>query len=124
MSPSEHSVAFGRVAATISVKDVARALEFYVDILGFQKTFENGDPVGFLILKKDDAEIHLTKNPSHSPTTQNVAHLLVADAESLYGDLEAHKVRIIKGLRDADFGLKTFVMADPDGNRIDVGQPL
>ncbi|MGH8919312.1 MAG: hypothetical protein ACRD0H_13465 [Actinomycetes bacterium] len=30
-------------------------------------------------------------------------------------------VRIVKALRDADFGLRTFVFADPDGNRIDVG---
>ena len=33
-------------------------------------------------------------------------------------------VRIIKGLRDADHGLRGFVFADPDGNRIDVGQQL
>jgi hypothetical protein len=33
-------------------------------------------------------------------------------------------VRIIKDIRDADYGLRTFVLADPDGNRIDIGQPL
>ena len=33
-------------------------------------------------------------------------------------------LRIVKGLRDADYGLRGFVMADPDGNRIDVGQRL
>ena len=33
-------------------------------------------------------------------------------------------VRIVKGLRDADFGLRCFVFADPDGNRFDVGQPI
>ncbi|MGD0607317.1 MAG: hypothetical protein ABSA53_27510 [Streptosporangiaceae bacterium] len=27
-------------------------------------------------------------------------------------------------LRDADYGLRGFVFADPDGNRIDVGQRL
>ena len=31
---------------------------------------------------------------------------------------------IVKGLRDAGYGLRGFVMADPDGNRIDVGQRL
>lgn len=124
MKPSKHDVRFGRVAVTISVKHIARALAFYVDILGFQKTFQNGDPVGFLILKKDNAEIHITRNPGHSASVQNVAHLLVEDAESLYNHVESHGVRIVKGIRDADFGLKTFVMADPDGNRIDVGQPV
>jgi uncharacterized glyoxalase superfamily protein PhnB len=53
-----------------------------------------------------------------------VAHLLVHDAAALYHHLQAHKVRIIKAMRDADFGLRCFVFADPDGNRIDVGQTL
>lgn len=33
-------------------------------------------------------------------------------------------VRIVKALRNKDFGLRAFVLADPDGNRIDIGQPL
>ena len=33
-------------------------------------------------------------------------------------------MRIVKGIRDADYGMRTFVMADPDGNRIDVGEDL
>lgn len=55
---------------------------------------------------------------------QNLAHLMVEDATALHAHLEQHSVRIIKCLRDADFGLRCFVFADPDGNRIDVGQAL
>ena len=69
--------AFGRIAAAIPVSDISLALGFYRDILGMSVTFTNGDPVGFVILK-----------------------------------------------RDADYGLRGFVFADPDGNRIDVGQKL
>jgi len=32
--------------------------------------------------------------------------------------------KIIKGIQDKDYGLRAFVFADPDGNRIDVGQAL
>ena len=46
---------FGRIAATITVSDMPRALAFYVEVLGMTKTFENGNPVGFVILKKDAA---------------------------------------------------------------------
>ena len=124
MPTAEHHVTFGRVAVTVSVTNIDSALAFYVDVLGFEKVFQNGDPVGFVILKKDAAEIHISKNPNHKATVQNVAHLLVEDAASLYAHLEAYDVPIIKGLRDAEYGLKTFVMADPDGNRIDVGGPI
>jgi catechol 2,3-dioxygenase-like lactoylglutathione lyase family enzyme len=48
----------------------------------------------------------------------------VDDAVALHEHLVANGVRIVKGLRDADYGLRGFVFADPDGNRIDVGQRL
>jgi catechol 2,3-dioxygenase-like lactoylglutathione lyase family enzyme len=47
---------------------------------------------------------------------------MVSDATALYDHLIGNGVRIVKGIRDADYGLRTFVFADPDGNRIDVGQ--
>ncbi|HWA71061.1 MAG TPA: VOC family protein [Polyangiaceae bacterium] len=114
----------GRAAPTIPVTDIARALEFYVGVLGFEKAFENGQPVGFVILRRDAAEVHLTLDRTLVTTTRNVAHLLVDDATALYEHLEANGVRIVKGLRDADYGLRGFVFADPDGNRLDIGQIL
>jgi catechol 2,3-dioxygenase-like lactoylglutathione lyase family enzyme len=119
-----NGVEFGRIAATIPVSDMPRALAFYVDILGFSKVFENGSPVGFVILKIDGAELHLTVSKPHHATDRNVAHMLVSDALKLHDHLVAHGIRIIKGVRDADYGLRGFVFADPDGNRIDVGQRL
>jgi len=115
---------FGRAAPTITVADIPRSLAFYVDVLGMAKTFENGNPVGFAIVKRDDAELHLTLSKQHHATNQNVAHLLVDDATALFDHLVAHEVRIVKGLRDQTYGLRAFVFADPDGNRIDVGQRI
>jgi catechol 2,3-dioxygenase-like lactoylglutathione lyase family enzyme len=119
-----HDIQFGRIAATVAVTDIERALAFYVDVLGMTKTFENGSPVGFVILKRGVAELHVTLSRSHRATDRNVAHLLVEDATKLYDHLVAHGARIVKGLRDAEYGLRQFVFADPDGNRIDVGQAL
>lgn len=119
-----HDVQFGRIAATVAVTDLPRALAFYVDVLGMTKTFENGNPVGFAIVKRGAAELHLTLAQQHVATAHNVAHLLVDDATGLYDHLVARGIRIVKGLRDADYGLRNFVFADPDGNRIDVGQTL
>jgi catechol 2,3-dioxygenase-like lactoylglutathione lyase family enzyme len=84
----------------------------------------DGDPVGFVILRRDAAELHLTLVRGHRAGRHNVAHLMVADATALYQHLVSNGVQIIKGLRDADYGLRGFVLADPDGNRIDVGQRL
>jgi len=117
-------ITFGRAAPGIPVRDTQAACRFYADIFGFRKVFENGNPVGFVILKKDGAEIHLNLQRDHSPSTLNVAHILVDDVAALYAICEGAGVRIIKSLSDKDYGLRAFVFADPDGNRIDVGQRL
>ena len=118
------NLAFGRIAAQVCVADLQRALGFYVGVLGFDIVFQNGDPVAFVILEKQGAELHLQWDPQHRASTQNVAHMLVSDAAALHDHLVAHGVPIVKALRDADYRMRTFVLADPDGNRIDVGQDL
>lgn len=116
-------VTFGRAAPGIVVRDIQAACAFYSQVLGFRKTFENGDPVGFMVLEKDAAEIHLSQAREHRPTTINVFHMFVDDVDALYAICQAAGVRIIKSLQDKDYGQRAFVFADPDGNRIDVGEP-
>lgn len=123
MNPTS-AVTFGRMAPGVFARDIQKASAFYCDILGFEKTFENGDPVGFVILKKDLAEIHLSLVKDHQPSTTNVAGLLVDDVDALHAICVASGVRIIKSLADKDYGLRAFVFADLDGNRIDVGQRI
>ena len=115
---------FGRIAPMVPVTNIAKALDFYCGVLGFEKVFENGNSVGFVILERDAAELHLTLDPRHKASKENVAHLMVSDAAALHELCGEKGVRIVKGLRDADFGLRCFVFADPDGNRFDVGEPI
>ncbi|CAD5989983.1 VOC family protein [Agreia sp. COWG] len=114
----------GRIAATIPVTDVDRSVEFYRTHLGMNVHFTNGHPIGFVILRNGQAELHLTVVKAHQAAIHNVAHLLVDDAAALYESMDDAGVRVVKGLRDADYGLRGFVFSDPDGNRIDVGQHL
>lgn len=48
------------MAPTITVADMARALDFYTRVPGFYKSLENGSPAGFAILVRDAAELHLS----------------------------------------------------------------
>ena len=121
---ADHGVRFGRIAAMLPVKDMDRAYDFYTNVLGFQKTFENGNPVGFMILKRDAGELHLTLQKNHKAADFNVAHLMVDDVDTLHALCKQHGLRIIKSLQDKDYGLRAFVFEDLDGNRIDVGQVI
>ncbi|WP_281926373.1 VOC family protein [Roseibium album] len=124
--PSEqfNSLRLGRIAAMLPVSDIERSYQVYKEVFGFEKVFENGDPVGFMILQKDEAELHLTLQKNHKAATFNVAHMLVFDATETYQRCQDHGLRIIKRLQDKNYGLRAFVFADPDGNRIDVGEPI
>jgi catechol 2,3-dioxygenase-like lactoylglutathione lyase family enzyme len=116
------TITFGRAAPALCVRDIQAAQGFYSRVLGFEKVFENGDPVGFMVMKKDRAEIHLSQKPDHKASTVNVMHIFVSDVAALYAVCEAEGVRIIKSLADKDYGQRAFVFADPDGNRIDIGE--
>lgn len=122
--PSPQSIKYGRAAPGISVRDIQAAHDFYSGVLGFRKVFENGDPVGFMVLVKDGAEIHISQDRNHRPSTVNVFHMFVDDVSALYAICEAANVRIVKSLKDKDYGQRAFVFADPDGNRIDIGQNI
>ncbi|EJM99581.1 VOC family protein [Phyllobacterium sp. YR531] len=120
----ENVIHFGRIAAMLPVKDMVRAHDFYTRAFGFTKTFENGNPVGFMILKREGAELHLSLQKDYDPPPFNVAHMIVDNADALHAICQSEGLRIIKGLKDKDYGLRAFVFEDHDGNRIDVGQPI
>ena len=118
----QQPVKMGRIAAVVPVHDMPSAERFYLDALGFRKVFENGNPAGFMILKRDDAELHITLQPQHKAAHYPIAHLLVDDANAMFMLCQQAGARIVKGVQDKEYGLRAFVFADPDGNRIDVGQ--
>lgn len=122
--PTIAKITFGRAAPCLCVRDIHAAHDFYAHVLGFTKVFENGDPTGFMVLKKDHSEIHLSQKIDHKPSTTNVLHIFVSDALALYTLCEKAGVRIIKRLADKDYGQRAFVFADLDGNRIDIGESL
>jgi catechol 2,3-dioxygenase-like lactoylglutathione lyase family enzyme len=101
---ANHGIRFGRIAAMLPVKDIVRAHDFYTKVLGFTKTFQNGDPVGFVILERDEAEVYLTLQPNHKAATFNVAHMMVGDADALHAICQRCGLRIIKSIQDKDYG--------------------
>lgn len=121
---ADQTIRFGRVAPMLPVKDIQKAHDFYAKVLGFRKTFENGNPVGFMILKRDDAELHLTLQPAYKSAPFNVVHMLVSNVDELHHICSDYGLRIIKRLENKDYGLRAFVFEDPDGNRIDIGQVI
>ena len=122
-APDPAAIGYGRMMPIIRVSDIGRAHDFYTGVLGFDKIFENGTPTGFMLFGKDRAQFGASLDPRHRADTGCVLHWFVDDIDRLYALCAERGVKIIKSLKQKDYGQRAFVFADPDGNRIDVGQP-
>jgi catechol 2,3-dioxygenase-like lactoylglutathione lyase family enzyme len=98
------------------VTNMAVSRHFYVDILGFTLRDDDGD---FVELRLGDTCLALnsalddTKYPGHQT--------ILLDSDDIEADFAtlASAVRVTVPLTEESFG-KTFIFADPDGNKIEV----
>jgi catechol 2,3-dioxygenase-like lactoylglutathione lyase family enzyme len=112
---------FGRVAPSIPVTDMSRALRFYCDLLGFTVTFTNGNPVSFAVIKQGGAQLHLSVQPTKAGLFH--AHMMVDDLDSLYERLQQASVTIRQAPKVQEWGLRDIIIADPDGNTFEIAEP-
>ncbi|WP_165806486.1 VOC family protein [Chitinophaga parva] len=102
------------------VKDIARAVQFYANALGFSVDFRYEDFYAGII--KDGYSIHLkvdgdnAEGKSSQGNSENVSIIFnISHIESLYDELCTEGISISQSLRDMPYG-KEFYIADPDGN--------
>ncbi len=126
----------GRTIPALPVRDVAAAVTFYADKLGFHVLHHDG---GFAVLGRDDAVLHLWESGDESWQTRTGAgkpvrsgaesflagtascRIEVTDVDALYAEMQAAGVlhRVSRGgVDDTDFGTREFSVLDLDGNLI------
>ena len=113
---------FGRVAPTIPVTDIHRALAFYRDALGFVVAITNGDPVSFAVVKQGGAQLHLMVQPDKAGSSH--AHILVDDLDAVYQRLLRAGATVRQAPTVQEWGLRDIVIADPDGNTFEIAEPV
>lgn len=99
-----------------------RTLQYYVDLLQFDL---RGDFGNYLIVGKDDIEIHFLLFENLNPN-KNYGQIYVRtnDIEHLYRNLLERNVEIHPNapLETKPWGEKEFALLDPDHNLITFGQ--
>ena len=113
---------FGRVAPTIPVRDIERALRFYRDVLGFDVAFTNGEAVSFAVVQQGEAQLHLCVQPDKAGSAH--AHLMVDDLDGVHDALRQAGIPIRQPPTVQPWGLRDLVVADPDGNSFEIAQPV
>jgi catechol 2,3-dioxygenase-like lactoylglutathione lyase family enzyme len=116
----------GPAVPILRIFDRAKALEFYVDYLGFTLDWEHGhadhSPL-YAQVTRGPAVLHLSEH--HGDASPGGAALLpVADVAALHAELQRHDYAYAKpGIRDEEWG-RVMVVVDPFSNRIVFHQPL
>jgi catechol 2,3-dioxygenase-like lactoylglutathione lyase family enzyme len=117
----------GPAVPILRIFDRAKAVEFYVDYLGFTLDWEHGGPADhsplYAQVSRGAARLHLSEH--HGDASPGGAALVpVADIAALHAQLHARDYSYAHpGVRDEDWG-RVMVVIDPFHNRIVFHQPV
>ena len=110
----------------LPMRDKAATKDFYIHKLGFQM-FGRADYDGYLMVEKDDIQIHFFEFKDLDPATNYGQVYIRTDAiEKLYKLALDEKLNIPKAghLQSKPWGQKEFSLLDPDNNLLTFGQNL
>lgn len=114
-------VSFDSVAPVIPVIDLDAALLRY-QRMGFS-TRKYAGPERYGFVERGGVSLHLNEWPEHDPKrSASVIYLHVSDANAVFAEWsEAGLDGLFREPFDADYGLREFHYADPDGTLHRVG---
>jgi uncharacterized glyoxalase superfamily protein PhnB len=109
-------------ATVLHVKDMATALAFYRDKLGFTVSFTWDEPARYVRLCLGDAAIHL--NSYVPPAGPSHVCIFCKGIDPFYARLVASGVNVTEPIADRAYGMRDFNVTDPDGHCIVFGQGI
>jgi catechol 2,3-dioxygenase-like lactoylglutathione lyase family enzyme len=108
--------------ASLAVRDIPAAVDFYTKKLGFWCAFTWGEPPTFAGVNLGDVQIFLregTPDPNGS-----VVFFVIGDADALYEFHRANGVEIFEEPSDKPWGFHDYTVRDLEGHYLVFGQRL
>jgi lactoylglutathione lyase len=118
---------FKKLTPNLVVRDVARSMEFYRNVLGFQTSItvpEQGPYVfgavtnGSVEIFFNDQKAVLEEYPAlgSKPIGGSLTLFIeIEGVEELFRKVQQHGVKITMPMKDQFYGMREFAMADPEG---------
>jgi catechol 2,3-dioxygenase-like lactoylglutathione lyase family enzyme len=114
-----------RVHPQVFVTDLARAVAFYRDRLGFAVAYLYGEPPFYGLVERGGAGLnlrHVDASPFHAGVRERedllAATLVVRNLKALFVAYKEAGVAFHQPYREQPWGAHDFIVADPDGNLI------
>lgn len=107
-------------APVFQVADVETSLRHYTEVLGFSADFRFGDYAG---VKPGEVCLHLCRHSIHQrPVGGGTAYIFCAEpVDAYHAELGSRGAKLIAPPRDYAYGMRDFMVADPDGNHLAFG---
>ena len=124
-----------RMIPILPSRSIDDQLEFY-ESLGFEVTYRQKTPNVFASVQRGAIELQFFVLKGYEPAdSYSTCYVIVSDVDTLYADFrEGMKLSLgriptrgiprIGALRDMSYGVRQFLLTDPGGNIIRIGQPL
>jgi catechol 2,3-dioxygenase-like lactoylglutathione lyase family enzyme len=112
------SAPFAKAIPILPSTDLDRTAEFY-RTLGMVDVERHE---GYLLMQAGPVEVHFSS--TDGTPTPGEAFIHVRDAGILWKQLKSQGAPGLGPVEDQPYGLREFVVVDPDGNKIRVGSPI
>jgi predicted enzyme related to lactoylglutathione lyase len=109
-----------QIAPAFAVRDLDAMVEFYGNALGFEARYKSGV---YAVLSSDDVQLHLYPERDGFKAGQSSAYIFVQNVDAVY-EKASKLAKVVHPIADQEYGLRDFLMEDPEGNRIGIAQRL
>jgi predicted enzyme related to lactoylglutathione lyase len=123
---SEDKRLFQDVAPVLPVDDLAEAVDFYRERLGFDDVFTWGEPAYFAIVKRGaGVRIHLSEREDTREKIQpRSVYVFVADVDAVYREYHSRGLEMFSPPTDYEYGMREFEVRDNSGHFLIFGQGI
>jgi uncharacterized glyoxalase superfamily protein PhnB len=123
------------LAVELFVPDVAEAARFYSDVFGFELLRieqHAGEPAVFAISALGEAVVMFMLDRYYAGARADLDYrgsgidvrIMVADVDDYYARCHAAGLQVMHDIGDRDYGLRDFIVRDPNGFRLRFATPL
>lgn len=128
-------LAADRMIPLLPCRSIDDQLSFY-EALGFEVTYRQKAPNVYAAVQREAIEMHFFVLKGYEPAdSYSTCYVLVSDVDRLYADFRAglkqafgripsRGIPRIGRLGDMSYGVRQFLLTDPGGNIVRIGQPL
>ncbi|HEX3540023.1 MAG TPA: VOC family protein [Acidimicrobiales bacterium] len=111
------------IRANLEVRDVAASMDFYRRTLGMEAVTTMGTPPTFAIVVAGSASLGLVEAEAPAVAGVVAVYVDVTDVAAALARCQQAGAEITMELTTHPWGMRDFVMRDPDGHQVAIGSP-